>query len=551
MSDISDYLPKWTKKVITEGGGRDPLGLSRVAFLLADYLLTGIITTTERARYYSFYTWALWNIEQEEKPKNYDEFAAAFRHREAVFALSSYAANPGASPVGVEVVRGQLDRGKQTGEYDCDFKVLPSNNMGGYGQYYGGSMYALKLTHRDEKGIDYVTTGVGGELAAIFDQTIQKRRYLKGKGFLKNTIAESDLQELQTCFTLDAINTDVAKNEREKLIEIFFGMNGTSIDDKSVLRSQTLTILLHLIDQYGRQDSFPNAQRSDKLDEYLLYSLYYDVLWLADDDTPNVEKLKGHDLCSELWKQFCLQQFVAQSLEHLLFSVVEAIGHTSTGLSLEDTVASLTKPEFLAMLRSRTGMDCPRPFDLLSVFNVTDHPTQQSSVVAREKYHPGHPLSEAQILNSAVKSPQQAAAVTVQLLAVLYAKWGSLSQDKAMAYVADKAGQQVWAAPVLRYVDKWIDPATTWPDALTELIENLILNQHDRIMYEKRRLDSSWLHRAGGKIIKDQDFGPTWRNSRFLNAVRIMADLNLVIINEAKEAAITEDGRRLVAELSK
>ena len=39
-------VPKWTKYVITEHGGRDPLGLSRVSFPITDYLLTGIITTT-------------------------------------------------------------------------------------------------------------------------------------------------------------------------------------------------------------------------------------------------------------------------------------------------------------------------------------------------------------------------------------------------------------------------------------------------------------------------------------------------------------------------
>lgn len=52
-------IPKWTKHVVTEGGGRDPLGLSRVSFLVTDYLLNGIITTTSRARYYSFYPWVL------------------------------------------------------------------------------------------------------------------------------------------------------------------------------------------------------------------------------------------------------------------------------------------------------------------------------------------------------------------------------------------------------------------------------------------------------------------------------------------------------------
>ncbi len=83
------YLPKWTKRVSTEGGGRDPLGLSRVAFNLTDYLLTGIITTTDRARYYSFYSWVLWHIEQEEKLEKYSDFVDVFRRREVAMGLAT------------------------------------------------------------------------------------------------------------------------------------------------------------------------------------------------------------------------------------------------------------------------------------------------------------------------------------------------------------------------------------------------------------------------------------------------------------------------------
>jgi hypothetical protein len=36
--------------------------------MITDYLLRGIITTTSRARYYSFYPWALWHIEKTECP---------------------------------------------------------------------------------------------------------------------------------------------------------------------------------------------------------------------------------------------------------------------------------------------------------------------------------------------------------------------------------------------------------------------------------------------------------------------------------------------------
>ena len=40
---------RWTKRVVTEYTGRDPLGLSRVSDVIADYLLKGITTQTTRS----------------------------------------------------------------------------------------------------------------------------------------------------------------------------------------------------------------------------------------------------------------------------------------------------------------------------------------------------------------------------------------------------------------------------------------------------------------------------------------------------------------------
>jgi len=82
-------LPRWTKRVSIEEGGRDPLGLSRVSGMITDFLLQGIITQTYRARYYSFYCWAIWHIEAEEKPATYQQFAAAFQRRDTLFTLAS------------------------------------------------------------------------------------------------------------------------------------------------------------------------------------------------------------------------------------------------------------------------------------------------------------------------------------------------------------------------------------------------------------------------------------------------------------------------------
>src|SRR5450759_4141503 len=134
-------------------GGRDPVGLSRVAQSITDFLLTGIITQTDRARYYSFYCWALWHIQMEEPPKKFQDFVDAFRRREAAVALATVLNDEATSPVGVTAVRVKINEGRPAGQFNSDFRVLPSNQLGGYGQYYGGSIYNLGLTHSLEDGI--------------------------------------------------------------------------------------------------------------------------------------------------------------------------------------------------------------------------------------------------------------------------------------------------------------------------------------------------------------------------------------------------------------
>jgi hypothetical protein len=356
---------------------------------------------------------------------------------------------------------------------------------------------------------------------------------------------------LQACFTLDSIKKGLAGNERAKLTEIFFASDENYKDDKSILRRQSLTILLHLISEYGKHGSFPNTQNSEVLDEYLLYAIYYDFLWVDDEKLAKFDKLKEHDFCYELWKQFCLHEFITQALEHLLFAVIETVGHDATGLTLPDCIEDMTQPGFFSALESITGSRCPMPRDLLGVFDIREIPDAQFSLKAQAIYSPIHSLSEAKVLASPSRSAQEAAAVTVAMLAILFAKWRGGFGDRTMSYVSQKAGQQLWAQRVLPYLDEWLDPRKAWNDVLSKLVEDSVLNQHDRIMYEKRRLDSSWLHRADGKIVKAQDYRPNWRASRFLNAVRIMSDLNLLEVNESKHVMITEAGRKLVEQLSR
>lgn len=551
MLTLDQILPKWTKRVVTETGGRDPLGLSRVSQQITDFLLTGIITTTDRARYYSFYCWALWHIEKENPLLEYEDFISEFRRREAFLAIATIANNSDSSPVGVEATQIQFEKGKFSGFLDCDFKVLPSNRLGGFKQYYAGSMHNLGLTSQPEENLIYrVTPGKGEELAKAFHSTIEQTPYIEDELFKEREISIEDLDESKKFLTLDALTETFAKEEKEKLIGLFFNLSGDYFGEKTLLRKHTLTLLLYLIAEYNRNEYLPTARDIKTLDEYLLYPMYYGSLWCEEEIILPASLPENFRFCQSLWRQFCLHQFFAQALELLLYSVIETVGAEPSGLGLEDTIEYILQPEFYSVLSESTeSVAINSPFELFKALGIEDIPSAQTSAQLQRKWLPDSVLSEAQILSKSNTDPSTAAARSMLLLALVYGKWRGVSDDSGMNYLTPRVRQELWSKRLFSDLDTWFNPETTWQNALSNLSSIYILQQHDRIMYEKRRLDSCWLRQTDGKIFKEQDFQPVWRASRFLNSVRIMTDLGLVEMNDEKNLEITEQGENLLKEL--
>jgi hypothetical protein len=532
----------WTKRVVTEMTGRDPLGLSRVGDTIKDFLLSGINTNNTRARYYSFYTWAIWHIEHEERVRSDREFATAFRRREAAMAIATVACDSTNSPIGIKAVRPRYESGIETGIFDCDFKVLPSNTLGGYGQYYAGSLNRLGLTHRPEDSYDVVTAGAAERLAAAFQSTIERTPYIRKQFFKETKIPKGDLLKSAEGLTLDALSRPFCQEEKQGLIDVFFGLN----DDNSFLpRRDSLALILHATSEYEKHGVNSDASRWNTLDEYLLYAFYYRVLWL-DGKTARYQAPEQVAFCRDMWGQFCLHQFLTQALEGLLCAVLQAVTADSAGLTPNEVVASVITLEFRETLANATSKDCSRPRDLLAAFGVRDIPNEATSSRLRKTIKPTHGLSEAQALGWGVGGAPFETARAMLLLVTLYGKWRGAGPDLAFNYVSTRAGQDLWAGNLLPSMDRWVKDDLTWEGALHEMVEVFILNQHDRVMYEKGKLDSCWLQRVSGRVIKEQDYQPTWRSSRHWNAIRIMHDLGLVRLSDEQKISVTSQGRKVL-----
>lgn len=540
MNAIEDLLPKWTKKIIIEDGGRDPLGLSRCAHIMTDYLLTGIITQTNRARYYSFYCWALWHISETKSAYGYRQFVDAFRRREAFLALSTISYNPGSSPVGVQATKTQYQMGLEKKEINCDFRVLPSSTLGGYGQYYVGCLYQLRFTYRNEDGIDQVTEGVAEKLAKTFHRSIAGTPYIKGGQYSSPTVSLGVLENSAKYFTLDALAEPFTTDERLQLIDIFFGFNKAEEDDRTLMRRHTLTQILHTISEYEGCGAAPNKKH---LDQYLVYPVhYYDALLLADGTTSLHHIPESFVLSHLLWRQFCLQQFLTQALEELLYCLLEIAGSESAGLSTAQVISVILQADFFSLFKDITGNSCSKPKDLLVMLGADDIPDEAMSLRKQKELSALHRESESSLIAMELDNFPAKAARSLLLLAIIYIKWRGIKTDHAMNFVREHAGGSIWAGNILKYFDEWFDGQTTWKNVLELIFEQFVINQHDRVMYEKKRLDSCWLHRMDGRIIKDQDYYPRWRSTRHEQSFDILQDLKLVTTDLSGNASLTSEG---------
>lgn len=540
-------IPRWSKRVVTELGGRDPLGLSRVSALISDYLLTGIITQTSRARYYSFYPWALWHIERSEAPRKYNEFNQAFRRREAFMALSTLSRNPGSSVVGKDAVRPRLERFRETGEVETNFKVLPSNSMGGYGQYYGGSLYQLGLTSRNEEGIERCAPGKAVEIAEAFHESVQESPFCKNKQYEESNFPIKVLEKSARSFSLDALREPVTRRERQLLLDLFFGWENSEQSQADTLRRQTLTLILHVVQQYNRAGFKPPVGDTDA---YLVRPpYYYDVLWPEHKKTFSYELPPALDACHGFWKQFCVHQYLTQGLEHILTAVLESVASEPGGMETESVSEVLSGRDFASKLRSIFG-ESARPETVLKQLMISAMPSEAECRHAQETLGAGNENSEERILEFADGTSQGNAAVGVAILAVLFVKWRNCS-DEFGQYIYTNSGPNLCALPMLSSMDEWLKPQLTWQVALGHLIEHFILQQHDRVMYEKGKLESSWFHWADGKIVKDQDYSPGFRASRHWNCVMILTDLGLLKVDDKGGISVTSEGRGALSRLLK
>lgn len=249
-------LPQWTAELTeTFVAGEDQLGLEGAAQSYQQYLVPGVITTTDHARYYSFYAWVLYRfINLPESSRLLKDFKGAFyRRHEMAFLLAAYSHHRqdehlrGLVGAGTNSykVRGFWESGDPI-SLDLDYF---GNPMGGFGQYYRPVMETMGiLAPAEHPQWVYRLTKRGEALAQAYEESIAGTRYHASLNAAPTlaALSHADAEEygLVGCLCSEGL---AGSKDLELLRDAFFRFDQKGDDNPHACRRKSLGVALDLV----------------------------------------------------------------------------------------------------------------------------------------------------------------------------------------------------------------------------------------------------------------------------------------------------------------
>jgi len=240
-----------------ETGGLDHLGVRAPIIHIYGELLPGITNVTDRARYYTFYPWLIWQLDQYGHRILDKAARTLIRRADCLFTLigerhanqSSTRDLHALGTVGNSTLgsAAQALRVGQTLELDTYALEDPSptryfkNRLGGLGQYYVGSLRDVLLLDGDAtSGLRYTR-----ERGLLLAQSLAAR--VDGTRFWRcvqgGVVTAADLDALHTFCPCQLAEASL---ERDHLAEVFFSLDDQPRDEAGPIRRQTLRLFLEL-----------------------------------------------------------------------------------------------------------------------------------------------------------------------------------------------------------------------------------------------------------------------------------------------------------------
>ncbi|MGL3107254.1 hypothetical protein [Bradyrhizobium sp. BR 1432] len=566
-------LLHWTKE-LPKASEADPLGLElRVSARLSNELLYCITSITPRARYYAFFPWALQDYNERERLTKGDRGRVqGVLARERAMVLGAVLHHEGAAcdggGLGGSDKADELERSRY---YDLIAWRHLKNSQGQFGAAYKGSLINLGVFKADDEEVsedveadtnelDEKTQSIeirelsplGQRLANAFKKSVQTTAYVAQAQTLKNKVASDVLTEFGKKAGLCEITHKNAK-DRDVLREVFFAACEELNRPSHHRRRMSLLLFLEC--------AAKAKEAGASLDERTFSDIcYFDAIVLGDEERTRQEVVLSTSLSDiqQRWRVFATQGYLAVALQSLLVAVVRQIRDQPAGVERTQLVRLLNPPSLTERLKEVSGLELPGDFlqmtprDTLALCGLDVRDPGQSALSAEA------PFSERQLEEWLIEDEANEASCVVLAATLLY-QIVLRHKQRCPVQFNNWYGQQIHnhyadvALPgIIRFFEDefgkhWVE--RTNGEILDRIVWRFIVRQHQTMSYERGFGGVAPLFHVDGTrvVATEMDYtNPRAKNPRFRPALRILADLKLIV--EGDEGyELTEEGETWLA----
>ena len=545
-------LPQWTAELTdTFVTGEDQLGVEGAAQGYQQWLIPGIITTTDRARYYSFYAWVLHRfINLPDSSRLLKDFRGSFYKRhEVALILGAFSHHKDREIIGGLVGSGINNfkvrrwwKADDPVSLDVDYFV---NKLGGFGQYYLTAMQAMGIVGTNEHPTwVYPLTPRGEALAQAYQQSISQSTYaqkLAEQGQL-TALSHADAQEFGAlgCLCPEAL---AQGKDLPLLRHAFFRLDQHGADNPHVRRRLALAVVLDLVRGAGGQFRRELLRPALYLGEY--------APGLAYQPSPALQEWALR------WRLVEIRHLYTFGLQCLWAAFLLQLRQQPGGIAL---------PEFMDRVKEKLDAVV---FDL----NLGEYLDQLCAGVSLppnwETAHTGFDqacrqgsgLDEYTCYLKAARSPTDAENLLgfgVRILAQSFLRFQHWHLQNAPIWQEMATRERLSLASFYRFTQGFLSsPGGTLGAWLERLYREFILGQHEFIALEKLRYQGydtfKFAYREGQfywPFASPDAYQEPIRlaANRLFNALTILTDLGLVVKNDQGEFSLNADGESILAQ---
>ncbi len=533
------YDPQWTEPDYPWGSARDALRTQAAGDTILEDLLPGINTVTQRARYYSFWAWVLYEFINADLPGHTQrDFYEWLRPKEAMLILGYLSHGHKTGAVGTDQGHEVWQNGERD-FYPLNWKSLGSVNGGAYQANYSGALEDMNIVAGDtdpsHSPVLKLQKPMGVRLAEAYARAVGNAEY-RNRYWHADRVPRSVVEDFASVGCL--CEASRFPEERQALIDAFFRFD--TVDTRARRRLDSLGLFLDIVDQ----------ARGMPLDERSMRA----VLYFRSYGTDHVYAPRGNLTDpADRWRVFQLRQYYVFAVECLWTLFLARIRNRSR--TPEEYLDWLFGEVDLDALGERYGVRWPTR-DLSELTLGQFHDALEDAEPAA-RFGPGtsalndglneHALYVALAGRAPDEDANRWAGNGLLMLGLLRRRCQGWREDAGWSAYAG-GGDHLSIDAYLAHVRRATDEGWTMARWLSWLHERYLWLRHRQVALEKmmvRGRDPVLFEWEEGRFRGLGEDRPKMNNPRFANTLRILEDLELVRRESAVDwltYSLTPDG---------